>query len=57
MFTLGAADTAMILVAPSAAAVGTTTTLSVQGTVATTGPVALTANVAPANATGTVEFN
>ncbi|MFC9553930.1 Ig-like domain-containing protein [Rhodococcus sp. NPDC056960] len=58
MFTLGAAATAMVLMATPAAAVDvdTTTTVSVQGTVATTCPVTLTATVIPANAAGTVEF-
>ena len=58
MFTLGAAATAMVLMATPAAAVDvdTTTTASVQGTVATTCPVTLTAKITPVNAAGTVEF-
>ena len=58
MFALGAAASAMVLMATPAAAVevGTTTTVSVQGTVATTCPVALTAKITPVNATGTVDF-
>ena len=57
MFALGAAVGAMVLMAtPAAAAVATTTTVSVQGTVATTCPVTLTAKITPVNATGTVDF-
>lgn len=58
MFTLGAAAAAMVLMAPPAAAatVNTATTASVQGMVATTCPVTLTATVTPAFTGGTVTF-
>ncbi|MFF0818706.1 Ig-like domain-containing protein [Rhodococcus sp. NPDC003318] len=58
MFTFGAAAAAIVLMAPPAAAadINTTTTASVQGMVATTCPVTLTATVAPAFTGGTVTF-
>ncbi|OUS97704.1 Ig-like domain-containing protein [Rhodococcus sp. NCIMB 12038] len=58
MFALGAAASAMVLMATpaEAVAVDTATAVSVQGTVATTCPVTLTAKITPVNAAGTVEF-
>ena len=58
MLTLAATAAAMMLVAPhaAAAAINTTTTVSIQGMAATTCPVTLTAQVAPAFTGGTVTF-